>query len=93
MLHLMSRFERESRVALTSTDRMNDDVPLDLSTVHFGRRPTLSRREEAYRFLWREIEYFVRGYKETSDGHRHIYQAIVSRRKSEQESSASIYPR
>ncbi|UJR13488.1 hypothetical protein I4U23_000502 [Adineta vaga] len=52
-----------------------------------------AKKDEAYRYLWREIEYFVRGYKETSDGHRHIYQNILERRKSDYEhDSSSVYP-
>ncbi|CAF1061870.1 unnamed protein product [Rotaria sordida] len=50
-----------------------------------------AKKDEAYRFLWREIEYFVRGYKETSDSHRHIYQNIVDRRKTDIENDSSIY--
>ncbi|CAF3993990.1 unnamed protein product, partial [Rotaria magnacalcarata] len=49
------------------------------------------KKDETYRFLWREIEYFVRGYKDTSDSHRHIYQNILDRRKSEIENDSSIY--
>ncbi|CAF1205087.1 unnamed protein product [Adineta steineri] len=51
-----------------------------------------AKKDEAYRFLWREIEYFVRGYKDTSDGHRHIYQNILERRKVDNESDTSVYP-
>ena len=50
-------------------------------------------REEAYRFLWREMEYFVRGYKDTSENHRHIYQSIVDGRKVDTDTDSSLYPR
>ena len=71
------------------TAKAKRSVKHTLSLSHWQR--TVDCREEAYRFLWREIEYFVRGYKETSDNHRQIYQSITNRRKIDTDNDSSLY--
>ncbi|CAF3374023.1 unnamed protein product [Rotaria sp. Silwood2] len=81
--------------ALKHVDNMERNGELLPVSNHFQYTTKIvtnkAKKDEAYRFLWREIEYLVRGYKDTSDSHRHIYQNILDRRKTDIENDSSIY--
>lgn len=78
---------------LDNMERTGENLPVPVNFQYNTKIMTAkAKKDEAYRFLWREIEYFIRGYKETSDAHRSIYQSVLDRRKTDFESDSSIYP-
>ena len=84
----------------STDDKWIGSVPLreiaNISTIFISIKMMpfdLCFRDEAYRFVWRELEHLIVAFKDTSEAHRQVYQSVVERAKLDGGNDAPIYPR
>ncbi|CAF1380134.1 unnamed protein product, partial [Didymodactylos carnosus] len=74
-------------------EKSGEQLPIPANFQYFTKLSTTkAKKDEQYRFLWKEIECFLRSHKDNSDIHRQIYQHVLERKKIDTDNDVSLYP-